>query len=113
MTRQKKTSSWLLGVTTAIAAQCFAQTSLADPAVEGSRPIVLKAAHLFDSVSGKMVEQGVVVVAGSKIVAVGSDVKIPDNAQVIDLGDATLLPGFIDAHVHLSQQGSTNWYHDW
>jgi imidazolonepropionase-like amidohydrolase len=43
---------------------------------------------------------------------VGSDAKIPDNAQVIDLGDATLLPGFIDAHVHLSAESSLNWYRD-
>ena len=76
------------------------------------RPIALKAAHLFDSVSGKLVEHGVVVVVGSKIQAVGADAKIPENAQVIDLGEATLLPGFIDAHVHLSSQGSPQWFHD-
>ena len=51
--------------------------------------------------------------SGTKIQAVGSDLKIPDDAQVIDLGDATLLPGFIDAHVHLSQEAGPNWYHDW
>jgi imidazolonepropionase-like amidohydrolase len=89
-----------------------AQSSLAD-APAASRPIVLKAAHLFDAVSGKLVDHGVVVVSGSKIQAVGSDAKIPDNAQVIDLGDATLLPGFIDAHVHLSEESSPDWYRDW
>jgi imidazolonepropionase-like amidohydrolase len=89
-----------------------AQSSLADPPAV-SRPIVLKAAHLFDAVSGKLVDHGVVVVSGSKIQAVGSDAKIPDNAQIIDLGDATLLPGFIDAHVHLSQESSPDWYRDW
>ncbi|MEP6547146.1 MAG: amidohydrolase family protein [Gammaproteobacteria bacterium] len=113
MTRHLKMSSWILGVVASIAVQCWAQSALAEPAAEASRPIALKAAHLFDSVSGKMLEHGVVVVSGSKILAVGSDVKIPDDARVIDLGDATLLPGFIDAHVHLSQQGSSNWYHDW
>ena len=78
-----------------------------------STPIVLKAAHLFDSVSGKLVDHGVVVVVGKKIQSVGSDAKIPEGAQVIDLGEATLVPGFIDAHVHLSGVASNNWYEDW
>jgi imidazolonepropionase-like amidohydrolase len=78
-----------------------------------AKPIVLKADHLFDSVSGKMIDHGMVVVVGKQIQAVGSDVKIPDGAQVVDLGDATLMPGFIDAHVHLSNESSGNWYGDW
>jgi imidazolonepropionase-like amidohydrolase len=99
-----------------IAAAGFMQRSFADAATAAAaapRPIALKAARLFDSVSGKLTEHGVVLVSGTKITAVGSDVKIPDDAQVIDLGDATLLPGFIDAHVHLSNQSSQAWYHDW
>jgi imidazolonepropionase-like amidohydrolase len=84
----------------------------AEPAAAGP-PIVLRAAHLFDSVSGKLVDNGVVIVSGTRIQAVGSDAKIPDGAKIIDLGDATLLPGFIDAHVHLSMESSPNWYHDW
>lgn len=76
-------------------------------------PIVLKAAHLFDSVSGKLVDHGVVVVVGKKIQAVGADARIPEGAQTIDLGDATLVAGFIDAHVHLSGVSSDNWYQDW
>jgi len=90
-----------------------ARASLADAVPAPQRPIVLKAAHLFDSVSGKLSEHGVVVVSGTKIQAVGTNVNIPDNAQVIDLGDATLMPGFIDAHVHLSQESTRQWYHDW
>jgi imidazolonepropionase-like amidohydrolase len=84
----------------------------AEPAAAGP-PIVLRAAHLFDSVSGKLVDNGVVVVSGTRIQAVGSKAKIPDGAKIIDLGDATLLPGLIDAHVHLSNESSPNWYHDW
>jgi imidazolonepropionase-like amidohydrolase len=83
------------------------------PAAVAKRPIVLKAAHLFDSVSGRLVDHGMVVVVGNKIQAVGANAKIPDNAQIIDLGDATLLPGFIDAHVHLSMESSPEWYKDW
>jgi len=102
-------SYWVLG----IAAMVCARASLADAVPAPQRPIVLKAAHLFDSVSGKLSEHGVVVVSGTKIQAVGTNVNIPDNAQVIDLGDATLMPGFIDAHVHLSQESTRQWYHDW
>jgi imidazolonepropionase-like amidohydrolase len=80
---------------------------------QAPQPIVLKAAHLFDSVSGRLVDHGVIVIAGQKIQAVGVDATIPVGARVIDLGEATLMPGFIDAHVHLSNQSSTDWYGDW
>jgi imidazolonepropionase-like amidohydrolase len=90
-----------------------AQLSLAQTTPPEKPAIVLKARHLFDSVSGKMLEPGMVIVSGNKIQAVGADLKIPENAQVIDLGEATLLPGFIDAHVHLSSESSKNWYGDW
>src|ERR1700722_17451490 len=106
---RKWTAYCLLG----LAVLMLAQFSLADAPPTTTTPVVLKAAHLFDSVSGKLVEHGMVVVSGEKIQAVGRDLPIPDDAQVIDLGDATLLPGFIDAHVHLSQESGPNWYHDW
>jgi imidazolonepropionase-like amidohydrolase len=87
-------------------------TAVAQGASPATPLTVLKAARLFDSVSGKMIEHGVVVVSGKTIQAVGADLKIPDGARVIDLGDATLLPGFIDAHVHLSNQSSGSYYGD-
>src|SRR5947209_4881195 len=65
-------------------------------------PIVIKAARLFDGVSDRVVSPGVVVVLGDKIRGVGASAEIPSGAQVIDLGDATILPGFMDAHTHLS-----------
>ena len=52
------------------------------------------------------------MVSGSRIQAVGNAANIPADAQVIDLGDATLLPGFIDAHVHLSNESGPSWYLD-
>lgn len=64
--------------------------------------LVLRAAHLFDSTSGTLVDGAAVVIEGEKIVAAGKGVQAPPDAQVIDLGDATLLPGLIDAHVHLT-----------
>jgi imidazolonepropionase-like amidohydrolase len=104
-----KTASSLLGV----AAGLFLPlVSWAESTAAAARPIVLKADHLFDSVSGKLIDRGVIVVSGSHITAVGSDASIPADAQVIDLGNATLLPGFIDAHVHLSQESGPNWYLD-
>jgi imidazolonepropionase-like amidohydrolase len=67
----------------------------------GQTPIVLRAARLLDIESGKMLRPGEVLVTGERIVAVGATVTHPAGAEVIDLGDRTLLPGLIDAHVHL------------
>jgi imidazolonepropionase-like amidohydrolase len=64
--------------------------------------IVLKAERMFDGKSKTLVQHGVVIVQGDKIVDVGSNLTIPNGAQVIDLGDATLSPGFMDAHTHLT-----------
>ena len=73
---------------------------------------VVRAARLFDGTGSAPVANGVVIVTGNKITAVGSDLAVPANAKVIDLGDATLLPGFIDCHVHLSDESGPNWYLD-
>lgn len=74
--------------------------------------IVLKAAHIFDSNSGKLIDNGVIVVEGKTIKSIGKSLDIPTNAKIIDLGDATLLPGFIDAHVHFDGEMSGDWYKD-
>ena len=66
------------------------------------QPIVLKASRLFDGKSNTLVQNGVVIVQGDKIVDVGTNLPAPDGAQVIDLGDATLSPGFMDAHTHVT-----------
>jgi imidazolonepropionase-like amidohydrolase len=75
-------------------------------AADGTSPrvTVLRAARLFDGKSDKLESPGVVVVTGRKIVAVGPSAEVPEGATVIDLGDATLCPGFIDAHTHLTGQ---------
>src|SRR5213593_3374374 len=71
--------------------------------------IALKAARLFDGKSSSLVQNGVVIVQGDKIVDAGSNLPIPSGAQVIDLGDATLSPGFMDAHTHLTADFSGNY----
>src|SRR5262249_40980656 len=70
---------------------------------------VLKAARLFDGKSNSLVTPGVVVISDGKIVAAGSSAATPENAEVIDLGDATLLPGFIDAHTHITMMYSEDY----
>src|SRR4051794_27729778 len=81
-------------------------------AAEPSKPLVLKAARLFDAKSGKLVTPGLVVVSGGKIAAVGPGASVPAGAEVIELGDATLLPGFMDAHTHLAYEAGEDWRQD-
>jgi imidazolonepropionase-like amidohydrolase len=73
------------------------------------KTIVLKAARLFDGKSKTLVQNGVVIVQGNKIVDAGSNLPAPADAQVIDLGDATLSPGFMDGHTHLTLDFSGNY----
>lgn len=64
---------------------------------------VVKAARLIDGTGAAVVRNGVLVITGDWIIAVGAQdaVAVPSGARIIDLGDATLVPGFVDAHVHL------------
>jgi imidazolonepropionase-like amidohydrolase len=64
-------------------------------------PVVLHAARLLDVETGRISTPGEILVEGDRITAVGTSVPHPAAATVIDLGDRTLLPGLIDAHVHL------------
>ena len=71
---------------------------------KGTGTVVLRAARLIDGNGGAVVQNGVVVVTDDRITAVGrsGSVTVPAGARTIDLGDATLLPGFVDAHVHIA-----------
>ncbi|HYW73961.1 MAG TPA: amidohydrolase family protein, partial [Pyrinomonadaceae bacterium] len=95
-----------------LAPALFAMVALAQtPAPIGIRPqppegkgvVVLKAARLIDGTGAAAIPNAVIVVTDNKITAVGSagSTSVPADARVIDLGDVTLLPGFIDAHTHL------------
>jgi len=68
-----------------------------------SRVVAVRAGHLFNSKSGTMLANQVVLIDGEKITDVGpaDKVQIPAGVQVIDLSQATVLPGLIDAHTHV------------
>jgi len=66
-----------------------------------AHPILLHAAHLLDVESGRLVTPGEVRVEGDRIVAAGTRVERGQADEIVDLGGATLMPGLIDAHVHL------------
>jgi imidazolonepropionase-like amidohydrolase len=70
-------------------------------AQEAAKPIVLHSARVLDVSTGQMIAPGEILVEGAKIAGVGRTVNHPAGAEIIDVGDQTLLPGLIDAHVHL------------
>jgi imidazolonepropionase-like amidohydrolase len=74
---------------------------LAVTAALAQKPVVIRAARLLNVESGQMLTPGEVLVKGERIAEVGTAVTHPADAEIIDLGDRTLLPGLIDAHVHL------------
>jgi len=84
------------GMVVGMAATCLAQGSDAPKHI-----VVLHASRMLDVAGGKIVTPGEVLVEGERIVASGAHVDRPAGAEVIDLGDKTLMPGLIDAHVHL------------
>ncbi|HKS80677.1 MAG TPA: amidohydrolase family protein [Candidatus Acidoferrales bacterium] len=91
--------AWICGLCAPAAAQASAP----------KKTIALKAARMITAVDDAVVKNGVVIVEGDRIKAAGAGLQIPANAEVIDLGDATLLPGLIDAHTHLlSEMDGTN-----
>jgi imidazolonepropionase-like amidohydrolase len=73
----------------------------AQEAGKNKQTVAIRAERLIDGKSDTVVKDAVVLVLGEKIAAVGSGLAIPANARVINLGDATLLPGLIDTHTHL------------
>ena len=71
--------------------------------IRGTGTVVLKAARVIDGTGAAPIQNGAVVVTDDRIVAVGpaASVRVPAGARTIDLGNATLLPGFVDAHTHV------------
>ncbi|HEV8255249.1 MAG TPA: amidohydrolase family protein [Vicinamibacteria bacterium] len=83
----------------------------AQPATPAAPAVtVLRAARLFDGRGDATVKDAVVIVEGDRIRSVGARLAVPAGATVIDLGDATLLPGFIDAHTHVTGESTDDWF---
>jgi len=80
---------------------CAALLAAAQSPAPPPQAVVLRAARLLDIESGRVLTPGEVLVSGERITAAGASVPHPAGAELIDLGDATLMPGMIDAHVHL------------
>ncbi|HSE42280.1 MAG TPA: hypothetical protein VLH08_16060, partial [Acidobacteriota bacterium] len=75
---------------------------------EQTSVIAIRASRIWDGQSQNPMANGIVIVENGKIKTVGNGVEIPNAAKVIDLGDVTLLPGFIDLHVHVSGEMGQN-----
>jgi len=66
---------------------------------------VIRAARMIDARGDNVIAPAAIVVRGNKIESAGTSAAVPQDAQVIDLGDVTLMPGLIDAHTHIMLQG--------
>ena len=97
MRKNHRSHAMLLAVLcSALSSRGFAQNQ-----TPSAPTIVLHAARLLDIEAAKILTPGEVLVQGERIVEAGTSVKHPEGAQTIDLGDSTLMPGLIDAHIHL------------
>jgi len=98
--------SMLLFAVEAAAATATAQSL---PPPEKSGVTIIRAARLIDGRGGEPLAPAMVRVEGDKIVAIGSSLPIPKGVRQIDLGNSTLLPGFIDLHTHLTGRSDVHW----
>ena len=85
-------------------AQLVGQTAAVAAPVSAPTRIAIRAGRLIDGLGGAPVTDAVILVENDRITAVGKGLAIPAGAQVIDLRRSTVLPGFIDAHTHVTSQ---------
>ena len=72
----------------------------------------IKAGSFIDVVSGTMLKNQIILIQNDTIIGVGSSIAIPKDAEIIDLSNATLLPGLIDCHTHITSEPSNDYYAD-
>ncbi|HQU86231.1 MAG TPA: amidohydrolase family protein, partial [Pyrinomonadaceae bacterium] len=75
-----------------------------------SKITAIKAGKLVDTENGKVLENQIILIEDNIIKAVGANVQIPSGAEVVDLSKATVMPGFIDTHTHITGDADTNYY---
>jgi len=102
---------WVLRFAALLFLLLAVRTTVTGQQPPATRRVAVRAAHLLDSVSGQRTDDVVVLVEGDRIAQVGSRLAIPNGTEVVDLGRATILPGLIDVHTHLSSQ-SGEYYSD-
>lgn len=92
----------------------FALTTAPVQAQDRERPIALVGGQLLDGYEGNPIHHAAVVIEGNRIVAVGpaSEIEIPANARIINTAGKTMMPGMVDAHVHIMILGHGD-YNDW
>jgi imidazolonepropionase-like amidohydrolase len=78
---------------------------------ESPKRVAIKAGRLIDTKTGAVTNNAFILIEGDKITAVGPDVKVPAEVEVIDLKDKTVAPGLIDCHTHMTFQPG-NYYED-
>ncbi|MBC2666727.1 amidohydrolase family protein [Novosphingobium flavum] len=105
----KRKISWLFGAVGAVLA-CAASANTPEKTAEflapADRVVAIKAGRLYDPKGGQLLANQVVIIRGDRIENVGTNLPVPANAKVIDLGNATVMPGMIDAHVHTNVDAS-------
>lgn len=102
MTKTKTRDGWLRILPAVLLFITFS-TLIKIAAAQTPKRIAVRAARMLDVKSGSIIKNAVVLVEGGRIVEAGEGISIPANNETINLGDATLLPGLIDAHTHLLQ----------
>jgi imidazolonepropionase-like amidohydrolase len=90
-------------ITSLLVASLLLAAPIAAQQAAATGTVAIRAARIIDGTGAAAIQNGIVVITDDRIVAVGpaSSVRVPANARRVDLGDVTLLPGFIDMHVHL------------